>query len=100
MVIGIPVKALSTPMMERVQKRVLNQFSYKLTTPQAKKVEIKVHVKLTHREMLPSLRLSTVMRTSSPRKKLLLPALNSNVPWKSRAPNIYTSNTIFISKYN
>jgi hypothetical protein len=37
-------------MMERVQKRVLNQFLDKLTTPQIKKVVAKVHAKLAHRD--------------------------------------------------
>jgi hypothetical protein len=43
MVIGTPAKASSAPMLERVQKRVFNQFSDKSTTPQTKKVVAKVH---------------------------------------------------------
>jgi hypothetical protein len=50
MVIGTPAKASSAPMLERVQKRVLNQFSDKSTTPQIKKVVVKVHAKLAHRD--------------------------------------------------
>jgi hypothetical protein len=50
MVIGTPAKALSAPMLERVQKRVLNQFLDKSTTPQPKKVVAKVHAKLAHRD--------------------------------------------------
>jgi hypothetical protein len=37
MVIGTPAKASSAPMLERVQKRVLNQFLDKSTTPQTKR---------------------------------------------------------------
>jgi hypothetical protein len=50
MVIGTPAKASSAPMLERVQKRVLNQFSDKSTTPQTKRVVAKVHTKLAHRD--------------------------------------------------
>jgi hypothetical protein len=50
MVIGTPAKALSAPMLERVKKRVLNQFLDKSTTPQTKKVVAKVHAKLAHRD--------------------------------------------------
>ncbi len=48
MVIGTLAKASSASILERVQKRVLNQFSDKSTTPQTKKVVAKVHVKLAH----------------------------------------------------
>ncbi len=50
MVVGTPAKASNAPMMERVQKRVLNQFSDKSTTPQTKKVVAKFHAKLTNRD--------------------------------------------------
>jgi hypothetical protein len=51
-VLGSPRTAASTPMLERVQKRVLDEFMYARTTPQTKRVDTKVHKQLAHNDAI------------------------------------------------
>ena len=46
--LGSPTTATSTPMLERVQRKVLDKFMDARTTPQTKRVMAKVHKQLAH----------------------------------------------------
>jgi hypothetical protein len=46
--LGSPMTATSTPMLERVQKRVLDKFMDARTTSQTKRVAAKVNKQLAH----------------------------------------------------
>ena len=50
MMTGTQTAMLRSPMMERVQKRVLDKFLDAATTPQTKKVVAKVHTQLAHKD--------------------------------------------------
>ncbi len=81
-ILGSPPTAASTPMLERVQKRVLNTFMDAKTTLQTKWLQSKSTNSLPI-TMPPSNPLLIDYRTYSARRRLLIPALIYNTPWIS-----------------